>query len=74
LLGGGEAKALLAHFLLGEGIIAEILFQADEDDGDSGAAFARLLGPLVLNVIEGVGRVDAEADENDVGFAVGKGT
>ena len=30
--------------------------------------------PLLLNVVERIGRVDGEADEDDVGIRVGEGT
>lgn len=68
-----EPQTLLPHLLLGQRIVSEILLESDEDNGHRGTAFARLFRPLVLDVIEGVGRVDAEADEDDVRFGVGEG-
>jgi hypothetical protein len=35
------------------------------------AAFAGLFCPLVLDILERVRRVDGEADEEDMGLAVG---
>lgn len=62
------------HLLLRNRIIPQILLQRNEDDGDFWAALSRLLGPLVLDVGEGVGRVDGETNEDHVGFGVGEGS
>lgn len=45
-MGGDEAEGLFAHLLDGDGVFAEVLFQADEDDGDVGAETARFFYPL----------------------------
>lgn len=70
LLRRRKLQTLLTHFLLGEGVVTEILLQANEDDGHAWTSFPGLLGPLVLDVLEGVGRVDGEADQNHVSLGI----
>lgn len=56
------------------GVIPEILLAAHKDDGETRAEVKNLGDPLLLNVVERIGRVDGEADEDDVGIRVGEGT
>lgn len=46
LLRRDEAHGLLAHLLDGDGVLAQVLLQADEDDWDVRAETAGLLDPL----------------------------
>jgi hypothetical protein len=51
-------------------IVAEILLAADEDDGETLAEVQHLRNPLFLNVVERVGRINGETDQDDVGVRV----
>lgn len=46
VVGGDEAERLFAHLLDGDGVIAEVLFEADEDYGDAGAEVHDFCDPL----------------------------
>ena len=65
-----------SHFLSGkrkcEGVAATNLFVSDEDDGDVGAEVLDLGRPLLGDVFQRVGRVDAETHEDDVRVGVGE--
>jgi hypothetical protein len=47
LVFGDESHRLLAHLLDRDGVFAQILLQADEDDGDAGAQSGGLFDPLL---------------------------
>jgi hypothetical protein len=72
-LGGGDG-ALVDPTELLDGLLVEakVLLAADEDDGQARAKVVDLGDPLFLDVVEGVGRVDGEADEDDVRVGVGE--
>ena len=53
---------------------AEILLAPDKDDGKARAEMVDFRDPLLLNVIERIGRVDRETDEDDVRVRVGQRT
>lgn len=55
-------------------VVTEILLAANKDDGKALAEVKNLGDPLLLNVIKGVGRVDSEADQDDMGVRVGERT
>lgn len=74
LLGGDGLLAGLAQLLNGLGVVAKILLAADQDDRQALAEVQNLGDPLLLDVVEGVGRVDSEADQDDVRVGVGQGT
>ncbi|KAJ8112642.1 hypothetical protein OPT61_g5031 [Boeremia exigua] len=69
LLRSGEAERLFPHLLLGKGVVAKILLQPNQDDGDALAPLTCLLSPLVLDILKRVGRVDGKANEDDMCFA-----
>jgi len=52
----------------------QILLATDKDLGNVGAEVVYLRAPLFANVVEGIGRVDGKADQDDVGVGVRKGT
>lgn len=47
-------------------VVAQVLFAADEDDGEARAKVQDFADPLFLNVVERIGGIDCEADEDDV--------
>lgn len=49
LVGGEELLAAFAHFFLRHGVVAQVLFQADEDDGNAGAALNDLGVPMSIS-------------------------
>ena len=53
-------------------VVAEVGLAADQEDGQAGAKVEDLRDPLLLHVIKRVGRVDCEADEDDVRVRVGE--
>lgn len=66
LFGRDGALGGLAEFVDDLGVVSEVLFAADEDDGEVLAEVEHFGDPLFLHVVERVGRVDGEADEDDV--------
>lgn len=52
------------------GVIPEVLLAADEDDRQARAEVEDFGDPLLLDVVERVGRVDGEADEDNVRVGV----
>jgi len=70
LFGSNGLLACLVEFFDGLLVVAEILLAAHEDNGESLAEMQDLRDPLLLNVIEGVGRVDSEANEDNMGIWV----
>lgn len=71
---------LLADRLLGSlcklrdslGVISEILLAADKDDGEVGTEVKNFGDPLLLHVVQGIGRVDGEADQDDMRIGIGE--
>ena len=55
------------------GVVAEILFAANEQEWRVGAEVADLWHPFLRNVLERVRAVDGEADQQNVGVGVGQG-
>jgi len=73
LLGLHRLLLHLPQLLDRVGVVAQVLLVADQDDGDVGAEVLDLGRPLLGDVLQGVGRVDGEAHEDDVGVGVGEG-
>jgi hypothetical protein len=61
---------LLSKLLPDAVIVPQIDLGADNEAGDTGAVVVDLGEPLLADVLEGGGRCDAEADEEDVGLGV----
>jgi len=74
LFGGNGLLAGLAELLDGLGVVAQILLAANEDNWDVTAEVENLRVPLLGNVVERIGGVDGEADQDDVRVGVGQGT
>ena len=55
------------------GVVAEILLAANEQEGRVGAEVAHLGHPFLRHVLERVGAVDGEADQQNVGVGVRQG-
>ena len=66
LLSRDGALAGLAQLLDNLGIVTKILLASNEDDRKVLAEVKHLGNPLLLDVVERVGRVDSEADEDNV--------
>jgi len=66
LLGGDGLLAGLAELLNGLLVVSQILLAADEDDGQALAEVQNLRDPLLLNVVQRIGRVNSKADQDDV--------
>jgi len=64
----------LGQLLDGLLVIPQILLAANKDDGKTVAEVKNLGNPLLLDVLEGVGRVDREANQDDVRVRVREGT
>jgi hypothetical protein len=62
----------LVKLLDGLLVVAKILLTSDEDDWEPLAEMQHFGDPLLLDVVEGVGGVDGEADEDYVGIWVGE--
>lgn len=73
---GARDGALVHAGQVGNGllVVAEILLARNEDDGEALAEVQHLGNPLFLDVVERVGRVHGETDEDDVRVRVRKGT
>lgn len=74
LLGTNRSLRSLAELIDNLGIVTQVLLAPNQDDGQVLAKVKYFRDPLLLNIVERVGRVDSEADENDVRVRVGKGT
>ena len=72
LLVADRFHALLAQAVERRRVLAQVELGADQDDGHVGRMVLDLGEPLGLDVVEGRGRDDAEADEEDVGLRVGE--
>lgn len=70
LLGGNGALTGLAKLLDNLGVVTQILLASNQDDGKVLAEVEHLGDPLLLDVVERVGRVDGEADEDNVRVGV----
>jgi len=53
-------------------IPAEILFAADENDGQTRAEMEDFGDPLFLHIVKRIGRINGEADQNDMRIGVGE--
>jgi hypothetical protein len=85
VLVGGDLLADLLTLLRGNGLLAglsellddllvvsQILLAANKDDRETLAEVQNLRDPLLLDVVEGVGRVNSEADQDNMGVGVRK--
>ena len=73
LLVADGLHALLAQAVDGGRVLAQVELGAHEDDRHVGRVVLDLRVPLGLDVVEGRGGYDAEADEEDVSLRVGEG-
>jgi len=64
LFRGNRLLAGLVKFFNSLLVVAEILLTTDENDGQALAEVKNLRDPLLLDVVERVGRVDSETDED----------
>jgi len=71
---GNGLLVCLAELLDRLGIVTQILFAANEEDGETSAEVQDLSNPLLLNVIKRVRCVDGEADQDDMRIGVRQGT
>lgn len=60
----------LRQILDGPRIVPQIHLATDQKDGNLLTEVEDLGDPLLLYVVQGIGRVDTEADEDDVGIRV----
>lgn len=60
----------LVQLLNGLGVMTKILLATDENDGEALAEVKNLGDPLLLDVVKGIGGIDGEADQDDVGVGV----
>lgn len=80
-----EGKCLKTDLLRGDGLLVDpakffdglrirpqVFLTTNEDDGQVRAEVQDFSDPLFLHVVEGIWRVDSEADEDDVGVWVGQ--
>jgi len=74
LFGRNGLLASLAELLNRLLVETQILLAADKDLGNVGAEVVYLRAPLLADVVEGIGRVDGKANQDDVGVGVRKGT
>jgi hypothetical protein len=72
LLGRNGLLARLTELLLNLGVVSQILLATDEDDGETLAEVKNFRDPLLLDVVERIGRVDSEADQDNVRIGVRK--
>jgi hypothetical protein len=70
LLGRNRLLASLPQLLNSLLVVTQILLASNEDDRQTLAEVQNLGDPLLLNVVEGVRRVDSEADQNDMRVGV----
>ena len=70
LLGADRPLARLAQLLNNLGVSSQILLASDKDDGQILAEVEHLRDPLLLDVVERVGRVNSEADQDHVAVGV----
>lgn len=62
----------LVQLLDGLLVVAQVLLAADEDDGQALTEVQNLGNPLLLDVVERIGRVNGEADEDNMRVGVRK--
>jgi hypothetical protein len=62
----------LSEFLDDLLVVSQILLAANKDDRETLAEVQNLRDPLLLDVVEGVGRVNSEADQDNMGVGVRK--
>lgn len=74
LLRGDRLLALLRQLLNHSGIIAQIYLSTNDEAGNTGTVVPDFGKPFLLDVLETGGRVDREADEENVGLGVTQGT
>ena len=55
-----------------DGIVTQVTLTADEDNRQAFTVVTHFVDPLGANIVERFGRVDGEANEDDVRFRVGK--
>jgi hypothetical protein len=55
-------------------LFAQITLQGDQDQSHAGAVLGNLADPFTFDVLEGIGRIDAEAEHDGVGVIVGEGS
>lgn len=65
---------LLAELVTHALVVAQIGLGADDEAGNTGAVVVDLGEPFLAHVLEGGGRGDGEADQEDVSLGVGKRT
>lgn len=73
-VGSDGALGSTLELLNGLGVVSQISLATDKDDGHTLAEVEDLRDPLLLHVVQGVGRINAEANENNAGVGVRKGT
>jgi len=74
LFRGYRSLARLSKLLNHTGVTSKVLFAANEDDRQASTEMHDLRNPLLLNVIKRVGRVNSEADEDDMRVRITKGS
>jgi len=62
--------ALLSQALKCSGILSQVELRTNEDDGDGGSMVINLGEPLCANVVEGGGRDDGEANQEDISLGI----
>lgn len=55
------------------GVVAQILLVPDQNDGHIGAEVFHFGRPFLRDILEGIGRVDRKAHEDDVGVGIREG-
>jgi hypothetical protein len=74
LLGRDRLLARLPQLLNSLLVVSEILLAANENDGQALAEVQNLRNPLLLDVVEGIGGVHSEANQDNVGVRVREGS
>lgn len=74
LISSDGALGSTLELLNGLGVVSQIGLAADKDDRHTLAEVEDLRDPLLLHVVQGIGRINAEANENNTGVGVRKGT
>jgi len=74
LLHGDWLLGSLVQLLNGLGVESQILLAAYKDNREPGAEVQDFGDPLLLNIVERIGRVDGETDEDDMRVWVGEGS
>jgi len=57
----------------GLGVVSEILLTSNKDDGEVGAEVEDFRDPLLLHVVQGIGRVNGEANQDNMGVGIREG-